>query len=232
MPEPVYGPPPGAPTAGASYARSSGEDLPLAAPPRRVPAVMHLGLFAWRGWELFTVVMVVVAPLALWIFLPAGLPVMLGLVLAVVVGYRWRLHRQRMRVLRWGKVATVTDVTTSPTSTSYTNVPMRQARGWRTTSRAYTGQGVRSEVAFEVEEAPGRLVLKGLPYAGGVVLADPRRTADALCISSVPFSVAPGPDGELAVHVSLWQGIGAGLTLGLYAALAGIAVIVAGHTWT
>lgn len=196
----------------------------LAPGPRPVPLGARLATTTLGPVELFVLLMLGVCPLALWILVPGSLLVA-ATAGAVLVGLRaTRLCRRRVPVLRWGEVATVTAAHESLGSSSYTNVPMRRARGWDARWEGYTGQGRSTELSYTVAGRPGTLRVGGAPYEGGVVLADPRDPASALCVSQLWFSVKPGSDGQLPRGLSFVAWLGVLLTLGSLAVM----VVVAG----
>ncbi len=177
---------------------------PLAEPPRRVPLSY---------------------PIALFVFFPWLVPgVFIAGVLAIAV-VRGRRYVRRAGLLEWGKVATVTNADeisrgTYYSGTTYTNMRVRQATGWVATTRWYSGPASKTEINFRVDDADGTLTLRGLPYANGVILADPRNLKRALCVSSFPFSVQPGADGEIVDHgLSPWSWMGIGSTIIVHVAL-------------
>ncbi len=176
----------------------AGEAVLLAEPPRAVPLSYRLCALTLGPWVAFTVVLLVTAPLALWVASPLlrTLALAVGVAgLALVVGRR---YARRTGILRWGRVATVVRSTSRTTSTSFTNWPMRQARGWEVTTSLFTGGGTVTDVDYTVDARPGRLRLRGLPYVDGVVLADPRRPERAMAVSQLPHSVKPRPDGQFS----------------------------------
>lgn len=147
----------------------------LADPPRRVPAAFRLAAFGWSWWEGFGVLMGVVAPIALWgnfsFLVPGGL--LGGLV--VIAYLRGRRSVRRLALLRWGKVATVTRVDevsrgTYFSGTTYNNLLVPQARGWAVARRWYSGPASTSRIDYTLDGVPGSMVLRGLPYVGGVVV--------------------------------------------------------------
>lgn len=186
----------------------------LAEPPRHVPLGYRLATFDLSGYELFALLMGLVGPIALWAFQPITIPA--GLILAVlaILTFRLRRYRQRIGVLRWGKVATVTANQTLSEGTyyggvTYQNMRKRHASGWDATTSWYSGPGYRNKVDFTVDGRPGTLTFQGLLYSDGVVLADPREPSRALCVSQFPYPVRPGPDGELTGELPgrMWAGI-------------------------
>lgn len=196
----------------------------IAPGPRPVPLEMRLATTTLGPVELFVLVMTSVCPLALWILVP-GAALVASVVGTVVLGTRCaRLWRSRVPLLRCGEVATVTSVHETIGSSSYTNVPLRRARGWDARWQSYTGQGRRTDIAYTIDGVPGRLQVRGAPYDGGVVLADPRRPGSSLCVSQLWFSVKPGRDGQLPRGLPFTAWLGVVLTLGAVAAMAVVAV--------
>lgn len=199
----------------------------IAPGPRPVPLGARLAAVCLGPVELFVLLVLTVAPMALWILVPGAL--LLGSILGtVLVGLRCsRLYRRRVPLLTWGEVATVTSVQESIGSSSYSNVPMRRARGWDARWQSYTGSGRSTEIGYTVAGRAGSITLRGAPYDGGVVLADPRSPGRALCVSELWTSVKPGPDGRLPRGIQAGAAIGAVVTLGLLATMVVAAVLSA-----
>lgn len=198
----------------------------VAEPPRRVPLTFRLAsFFALSWWELFGIAMVGVTPIALYVFFPWLVPgVFIAGVLAIAL-VRGRRYVRRVGVLKWGKVATVTNADeisrgTYYSGTTYNNMRLRQATGWVATTQWYSGPASRTRINFRVDDADGTLTLRGLPYANGVILADPRKPERVLCVSSFPFSVRPDANGELVDHgLSPWLWCGIAFTILVHVAL-------------
>lgn len=183
---------------------------PLAEPPRHVPFSYRLATFDLSGYELFILLMGFVAPIALWAFVPVVVPA--GLILAVlgIAIFRIRRYNQRIPVLKWGKVATVTNNETLSegtyySGTTYQNMRKRTASGWNVTTSWYSGPGYTNKVDYLVDGINGSLKFRGLLYTDGVILADPRKQDRALCVSQLPYSVKPGPDGQFPGELSAWK---------------------------
>ena len=106
-----------------------------------------------------------------------------------------------------------------------------QAHGWEVTRDWYSGPATVSEIAYTVDGASGTLKLRGLPYAGGVILADPRHPERALCVSSYAHSVRPDENGDLrtSVPASVWTGIF--FTIDVQLLLAALAVVLVRALW-
>jgi hypothetical protein len=169
----------------------------LAEPPRSVPLAYRLAALSLGGWEAFALLMALVAPIAVWIASPLLRTLALVVGAAVLVVTRLRRYDRRVGILRWGRVATVTTTTSRSSSSSFTNWPMRQARGWDVTTVLHTGSGTTTDVSYQVDGHSGTLRVRGLPYVDGVVLADSRNPQRAMAVSQFQHSVKPGVDGQL-----------------------------------
>src|SRR5215469_3121631 len=83
-------------------------DRSLAPPPRKVPVAFRLSeLLPFRWWYVWTLLVVAVAPIALWLQLPMAFAVVAALTLAGIYGVQLWGARIRIGLLRWGRVATV-----------------------------------------------------------------------------------------------------------------------------
>lgn len=178
----------------------------LAPTPRAVPLAFKLVVFPFRFWTLFALFMVSVAPLALWIFLPvAGIFAVAGTFLVLTFVTLRRRHLRHV-LLKWGEVATVTGTNllsagTYYSGTTYQNVRLAQARGWKVTRQWYSGPGYKTRVAYQVGTGTGSLVIRGREYRDGVILADPRHPERALCVSSFPYDIEPDYSGNWTATV-------------------------------
>lgn len=224
----VFGQPPGPPAPPEVLG-------PLVDPPRHVPFQLKLSTFAWSWWELFCLLIGFTAPIALWLFVPEAFSV--GLVVAILVIGWFRVRRyRRLGLLKHGRVATVTntavqDVGTYYSGLTYQNMRVPQAHGWHVTRSFYSGPATTTKIDYSVDGASGSLQLRGLPYDQGVVLADPRKPERAACVSAFPFSIQPGPDGQLVGELSTWSWLGVICTLVMEATLVLLAAGVVYETW-
>lgn len=203
----------------------------LSEPPRRVPLALKLAGLSWKWWEAFAILMVFTAPIALWLFAPRSLPAaFIGLV--VILGYtRVRAVGIKTEVLRWGKVATVTQVDHGPTGTyfsgtTYSNVRLAQASGWAVKRQWYSGPGSTTRVHYLLDGSTGELTVRGLPYTSGVILASARDSSKALCVSDFPYDLEVDEHGGWRSTVGTRSWIGIIATMTVYAAL------VTGAVWT
>src|SRR3954451_17139155 len=73
---------------------------------------------------------------------------------------------------------------------------MAQAHGWKVTRKWYSGPAYKTKVSYRVGSSSGTLIIRGLEYADGVILADPRHPERALCISSFPYDIEPDYTGN------------------------------------
>src|ERR1700754_1694191 len=144
----------------------------LAPPPRRIPVAFRLAEalpFRWRYvWTLF---IVAVAPIALWIRVPMAFAATAVLTLAGI--YAAHLYGARIRIglLRWGRVASVTNTETLSRATRF-NARLPMAHGWRVTRQRYSGANTRTKVSYTLDGQRGDLVVRGREYVDGVILAD------------------------------------------------------------
>jgi hypothetical protein len=123
----LFGAPPGLaePATPTSVAR-------LADPPRHVPFQFKLATFNWNWWEVFAIFLVAIAPIAIWGEFPELIPYALVVGVAIIAFFRIRKYVRRIGLLKWGKVATVTNTAelargTYYSGTTYSNMFMRQA---------------------------------------------------------------------------------------------------------
>ncbi len=168
----------------------------LEEPPRRVPFGYRLAAVNMGVVEAFVLFMLAVCPLAVWLLVPASVPVALCVGAVAVLAVRVLKYRRVVPVLKHGEVATVDVGEVSGTATTMTNMPLRGARGWDSRIRMYTGPSYSTELRFTVGGREGTHTVRGRPYEGGVVLADPRAPSRALCITELPFAVRPDVDGR------------------------------------
>jgi hypothetical protein len=197
---------PGEPAAPADPTQGA---APLAEPPRHVPMSYRLATFNLSVYELFILTMGFVTPLVVWIFLPEAIPGALILAVVLIAWFRGRRYATRIGMLKWGKVATVTNTDTLDKGTyysgvTYSNMRKRTATGWDAKTIWYSGPAYKNKVDYSLDGATGSLTWRGLRYARGVILADSRKPSRAMEVSMFPYSVQPGPDGQLTGELSAW----------------------------
>ncbi len=208
----------------------------LAEPPRSVPATWRLATFDFSWWEFFVLAMLGVAPIALWGLVPESRPIGLVVIAAGVVAFRARRYLRRIRILKWGKVATVTnsglvDRGSYHSGTTYNNMRLRAARGWTATTQWYSGPGHTTDVSYSLDGTTATLRLKGLPYVDGVILADSRKPTRAMCVSQFPYDLTPQQGGSWSGALSSWKWLGIILTLVIETTLVTLAVLSALEAW-
>ena len=109
--------------------------------------------------------------------------------------------RTQLALLKWGEVATVTDadvknVGTYYSGTTYQNVRLPQAHGWKVTRNWYSGPGTTTKIGYQLNGTTGTLTMHGLGYDDGVILADKRDPQRALCVSSFAYALDRDPSGN------------------------------------
>ncbi len=176
----------------------------LADPPRPVPLAFRVATFDWSWWELFGV-----GPrpghAARAVDPRAGRPSprrSWSCPRAIVV-FRGRRYVRRTRLLKWGKVATVTghtlvDKGTYYSGMTYNNMLMRSARGWTVTRQWYSGPGYTTDISYTLDGTSAVLRNRGLAYVDGVVLADSRQPTRAMVVHQFPYDLTPGPGRPVA----------------------------------
>jgi|GEM_PF-1619984 len=219
------GPQPGFPGAAAGAAAIRQARVPaapvhtrLAEPPRRIPAAFGLAEllpFRWRYiWILF---MVAIAPIALWTSTPLAFAVVAVLTLLAIYAFNFRGTSKRFALLKWGNVARVTGTRiisrgTYYSGTTYYNVRLPVAHGWRVERSWYSGPSTKTQIQYTLNGSPGELVIRGREYIDGVVLADSRDPARALCVTSFPYDLDRDESGNwigrlrrgLKVGMAVW----------------------------
>ena len=111
--------------------------------------------------------------------------------------------RTRIGLLRWGRVATVTDAepstrATHSSDTLWCNVRLPVAHGWTVTRRRWSGANTTTAVRYTLDGRAGELVVRGRGYVDGVILADPRDPARARCVTSFPYDLDRDETGNWA----------------------------------
>jgi hypothetical protein len=199
MPNPDGTIPTSYPTPGRTIAPP---DTMLSPPPRHVPFAYRLFFLPWSWWTVFTLFMVAVSPIAVWIFLPlAG--VIVGVVTFLVVMYfATRRYLRLMALLKWGVPATSVqaaplDVGTYYSGTTYQNVRLPIAHGWKVVRQFYSGPGTKTKLNYQLNGTSGELTLRGREYIDGVILVDSRKPTRAACVTAIPFDLSERtPSGD------------------------------------
>ncbi len=73
---------------------------------------------------------------------------------------------------------------------------MAQAHGWQVERKWYSGPGTRRRSPTSSTAARNELILHGLPYDNGVILADTRQPEQALCVSSFAYDLDRDTAGD------------------------------------
>jgi hypothetical protein len=195
------------PPSNRSQSSNRADDTHLAAAPRPVPFAFRVISIPLSFWTLFALFMIAIAPIAVWILVPiAGVVVAIATFL-IVVGMLLRKSAIRTALLKWGEVATVT--TADPLSrgtyysgTTVSNVRMAQAHGWQVEHQWYSGPVTKTRVDYDLHGTKGSLVIRGLDYDNGVILADSREPRRALCVSSFPYDLSRDANGNWVGRVA------------------------------
>nr|WP_231973826.1 MULTISPECIES: DUF3060 domain-containing protein [unclassified Mycobacterium] len=203
-------------------------DTRLSPVPRRVPVAFWLAELLplrWRyGW---TLLLVGAAPIALWVQLPRAFAAAAVLTVVGIYAVQLRGARERLALLRWGRVATVTGVETASAATRYRyNVYLPVAHGWTVTRRRWSGPNIETTVNYQLDGRPGTLVVSGREYVDGVILADDRDPARACCVASFAYDLRRDAAGDWVgrLRPRLRAGMACWLAIVLaWLALAGVA---------
>ena len=169
---------------------------PLAPPPRKVPWQFKVLVMPWSWWTWFAVLMISVTPIALYIGIP------LAGAVASAVGF---LVIVILRCAGIGCSSPCSSGARSPTSstphpvsvgtyysgTTYQNVRMAQAHGWQVERTWYSGPGTKTKITYELNGARNELILHGLPYDNGVILADTRASRTGVVYQFVRLRPRP-----------------------------------------
>jgi hypothetical protein len=170
-------------------------DSGLAPPPRRIPAAFRLAeVLPFRWWYVWTLFMVAIAPIALWIQVPVAFSAAAVLTLTGIYAAQWWGARIRIELLRRGRVATVTNIETLSRATRYSgttwyNVHLPVAHGWTVTRRRWSGPNTKTKVSYTLDGEEADLVVRGREYVDGVILADERNPARARCVTAFAYDL-------------------------------------------
>jgi len=191
----------------------------LAPAPRRIPTSFLLAeMLPWSWWAAFVLLMMGTAPIAVWMMVPKVAPIAGLAAFAVLAVLHFRNTRKRFALLRSGVVAKVmhSDETSRGTyysGTTYNNMKIPYAHGWKVTRDFYSGPKVVARVRYNVDGAEGELKLGGRGYSDGVILAHPGDVKLALCVTSFPYDLDRDASGN-------WVGtLRTGLVVGMCASV-------------
>lgn len=211
--------------------RPAADDGQLSAAPRKVPGTFRLAeLLPFRWSYLWILFFVGLAPIAVWIAHPTAFAVVAVITLAGIYASRYRLTSTRLALLRWGRVATVTDSQPVATLRSYSgrtwfNGYAPIAHGWTVTRDPASRSKVQTRVDYSLDGYRGALTLTGREYVDGVVLADQRNPAAALCVTDFPYDLVRDQAGDWVG--ALRPSLQAGMALWLVVVLGWLALAIA-----
>jgi hypothetical protein len=174
----------------------------LAAAPRRVPASFLLAeLLPFRWWYVWGLFMIAVAPIALWGAFPLAFPIVAVATLVAIYAYQIYGMSQRLALLKWGEVATVTGSETLSrgtyySGTTYYNVFLPVASGWTVQRPRYSGPSTKTKVSYALGDYQGDIVVRGREYTDGVILADPRKPSRARCVTAFAYDLDRDESGN------------------------------------
>src|SRR5947209_10958211 len=149
--------------------------IELAPAPRKIPLAFRLAevlQFRWR--YVWTLLVIGVAPIGLWVEVPKAFAVVAVATLAGIYAVQLWGARIRLGLLRWGRVATVVSRATHHGGTTWYNVYLPVAHGWHVTRRRWSGPNTTTAIRYVLDDRDGSLVVRGREYANGVILADDR----------------------------------------------------------
>lgn len=174
------------------------DDIRLAPPPRRIPVAFRLAeLLPFRWRYLWTLFVVAIAPVALWIQLPVAFAAAAVLTLAGIYAAHLLGARVRIGLLQWGRVATVTGTETVSRATRF-NARLPMAHGWTVTRKRVSGPNIKTKVSYTLDGDRGELVVHGREYVDGVILADERNPARARCVTAFAYDLDRDETGNWA----------------------------------
>lgn len=116
-------------------------DTRLAPAPRSVPLAFRAIVLPWSWWTIFALFMVIVAPIALWIFVPIAGAVAVAATFVVIMAVSLRRYRLPLALLKWGDVATVRNTGLLSRGTYYSGTTYRNVRLPKHTAGRSNGAG-------------------------------------------------------------------------------------------
>jgi len=225
------------PRARQSGYRPAPDDARLAPAPRRIPATFWFAeMLPFRWWYVWALGLVGTAVgcglIIVWMSVPIGFSIVAVLTLVAIYAFSWAGAGKRFELLKWGQVATVTGTQilsrgTYYSGTTYSNAKLPVARGWQVERPFYSGPSTKTLITYTLNGAPGQLVVSGREYFGGVVLADPRNPARALCVTSFPYDLDRDASGNWIGTLRTGLQIGMAAWLVIVVSWLGLAVAVA-----
>jgi hypothetical protein len=177
-------------------------DSSLAEPPRRIPVAFWLAeLLGFRWWYFLALMLVAIAPMALWMNFPRAFAVVVGLTFVAIYGYQLLGATKRFALLKWGRVAQVTGTQILSEGTYYGGTTLKNmkvpiAHGWEVMRPMYSGPSTKTLIRYSLNGFQGELTVSGREYIDGVVLADTRKPARALCVTSFAYDLDRDESGN------------------------------------
>ncbi|HZQ33341.1 MAG TPA: DUF3060 domain-containing protein [Mycobacterium sp.] len=229
----------------AKYAAGQRSSIPantveadLAPPPRSIPAAFRFAeLLPFRWWYIWTLFMVAVTPIALWIGMPVAFSVAAVLTLVGIYAFQLWKGRTRLELLKWGVPATVTNTEllsqgTYYSGTTYYNVFVPVAHGWTVTRERWSGPSSKTRVQYTLNDYKGELTVRGREYIDGVILADQRNPAKALCVTAFPYDLDRDASGNWAGKIRPRLKLGMAVWLVIMIGWLALAAFVAVESYT
>lgn len=224
----------GAAAVGQAGVSAPSVDSRLAEPPRRVPPAFWLAeLLPFRWWYVWILFLVGTAVgfglISVWTKTPVAFSVLAVLTLVAIYAFQFSGTTKRVALLKWGQVATVTGTEVVSRASYYSGTtwgfaPLPVAHGWRVARPLYSGPNTKTRIRYALNGWQGELVVSGREYYEGVVLADSRKPARALCVTSFAYDLDRDESGNWIgrIRPRLMLGMGVWLILVIgWLALAG-----------
>jgi hypothetical protein len=181
-------------------------DSRLSPAPRRIPMAFWVAeLLPFRWWYIWILLMLGFVPIEVWVHSRAVFPMVFPIVvvLAFVGIYTFQLlgTAKRFALLKWGQVAQVTGTQIVSRGTYYSGTtwgmaPLPVAHGWKVERPFFSGPNTKTLIRYKLNGAQGQLKISGRQYHDGVVLADPRSSARALCVTSFSYDLDRDESGN------------------------------------
>jgi Protein of unknown function (DUF3060) len=205
----------------------------LAPAPRRVPGAFVLAeALPFRWWYVWALFMVAVTPIAIWLPVPLAFSVTAVLTLVALYAFQFRAATKRLALLKWGRVANVvgTELVSRGTyysGTTYYNVYLPVAHGWTVTRERWSGPSSKTRIRYALDGYHGELVVRGREYTDGVILADQRDPARALCVTSFAYDLDHDESGNWVGKLRPRLGVGMAVWLLIVIGWLALAAVVA-----
>jgi hypothetical protein len=185
--------------AGQGFSATGPIDTRLSEPPRRIPWAFRLAeVLPFRWWYIFALFMVGVGlgvgGIAIFAQRPRLLSILMLVALVAIYAFQFAGTAKRFALLKWGQVATVTSSHIASRATYYSGTtwgmaPLPIAHGWQVRRPFYSGPNTKTNIRYALNGVQGELTVSGREYVDGVVLADTRNPARALCVTSFAYDL-------------------------------------------